>query len=340
MYTVKRSNRVHRQEETPQIAVSTAPNPKKILRQLEAAAPSSIFSAAFGGIDKDVFSEIIVAYYNGEAITSDINKPVTQRILRKCGIDWTLFKDFERMAVLLLQMTDRFRLTDHDPSDEESRKIRRAAQELQGSLRMFRAAMKWLCSPKEMKRAVSSQKLRKWPGTLEAGRYPLIDRENEQFVKYFEDHGLKHLRIRAFLEGVPATPLCLCVLPRYHHFIDLFCAFLVNECAGKAPSEMPFKVCRQCEKLFSPQRLEAEFCSDDCRRKNFWTPERHRDYTYVSRIEEFTQKCTTRKFGYSDKDLQDKLQESGNRLQEIENRWCDWPKIIEKIKKIKQRSAA
>jgi len=320
---VNRNKRVHRLLKIPKTAVSTSDR--------------SPLSGTFGEIDKDILSEMIVAYYNCAEITPNINDPITQRTLRKYGIDCMLFKDFERLAVLLLQMTDGFRLTDHGPSDEELRKIRRAAQELQTSLEMFRAAVKWLCSPKETKRAVSPQKLMKWRRPLDVGRYPLIDQENERFVKYFEEHGLKHLRIRAFLDGAElAFPVRLCVLPRYQHFVDLFCAFLINECANKTPLEMSFKLCRQCEQLFSAQRPEAEFCSDDCRRKNFWTPERHRDYTYVSRIEKFTQKCAGRKFGYSDQDLQDKFAESKSRLQEIEARWHGWPKIIEKIERIKR----
>lgn len=303
----------------------------------EAEKMSGILSAAFGDIHKEVFSELLVAYYNDEEVGRKLDNSVTQRMLHDYGIQCMLFKDSERMAFLLLQMTERFRLTDDDASDEELRRIQKNAQELRTSRQRFQAAVKWLVSsPKETKPAAATKELRRLyaSGKIEVGRFPLIDKKSEGFVKYFEDHGLKHLRIRATLQD------CLYLLPRYHHLVDLFCAFLLNECAGKALSEMPFKVCGQCERLFSPQRLEAEYCSDKCRREKFWTPERHRDYTYVSRLEEFTKKCASGKFGYSVNDLRDKLQQSAARLAEIENRWHNWRKITEKIQGIRDCRAA
>ena len=37
-------------------------------------------------------------------------------------------------------------------------------------------------------------------GKLEWGRYPDIDKTNEKFVRYFEIHGLEHLRVRLSLQ--------------------------------------------------------------------------------------------------------------------------------------------
>jgi PAS domain S-box-containing protein len=152
------------------------------------------------------------------------------------------------------------------------------------------------------------------------------------FVRYLEDHGLKHFRMKASLQRgrLHLFPNCL-------HFVDLLCAFLLDECHDKDPSEMPIKVCRHCSQLFASQRKEADFCSEKCRTKSFWTDERKRDYTYVDRLEKFANTCSAQVRGFSLQNLRDKLNspKSETRLREVEARWHDWPKLIDKVKKIR-----
>ena len=158
-----------------------------------------------------------------------------------------LFKDSERMAFLLLQMTERFRLTDDDASDEELRRIQKNAQELRTSRQRFQAAVKWLVSsPKETKPAAA---------TKEAEEIVCIgENRSRSFPTHRQEkRGICQILRRPWFETPPnqsdSPRLFIPSTSRYHHLVDLFCAFLLNECAGKALSEMPFKVCGQCERL-------------------------------------------------------------------------------------------
>ena len=320
--------------------MSTPLNPKKILREL-ASKPSvlsGLLSSALGNVSKSVLSELVLAYYNGAEVKARKQDGTPTAVTQELGIDHLLFSGSERLAFLVLAVTERFRLDQdtRDPTDDQIRIIQKVVKELQNSHNKFRAAVKWLCSSKDTKPAVSPQKLINLleSGKLEWGRYPSIDRASEDFVTYFEEHGLRHLTLSVALQDGK-----LLLILRRLHFVDLFCAFLLNECAVKDPSKMPVKVCRRCDKLFLSKRTEAGFCSDDCRRDNFWSPEKHRDYTYVCRLETFAKKCFGDGYGYSQADLREKLESPKvkTRLREIETNWHDWSKIKEKIKTIRAR---
>lgn len=296
--------------------MSTSPNLRKMLREQvrRPGALSGVLSAALGGFGKKALTELIVEYYN----RTDV------------GV-------FEKLALVLLSQVLReipWSET-QDPTDEQSKAIQQAAEELQKSQGKFRAAVAWLCSPKTSERAGSPKEFDKLfkSGELVWGRHPDIDQTSEDFVKYFENHGLKHFTIRPSLQDGR-----LILFPRCVHLVDVFCAFLLNECSDKKPSEMALKTCRQCKKLFSSQqRKVAEFCSGKCRENNFWTPKRRRDYRYVQRLDELAQKCSKGTHGFSIKDLRAKLAKTkvAVRLDRIKKDWKDWPKIIRMIQAIK-----
>ena len=329
--------------------MSTSLNPNKLLREL-ASKPTALSGVlASLGISREGLLELVVVYYNGvdvEAFRPTKQPPKGRKaratqpipamkaetptaIAKEFGIDFMFFNGTERLAFLLLAVTQGFRLDSEtrEPTDRQRVSIQKTAGELQRSRDRFRAAVKWLCSPKNSKPVVPPKRLAKLleSGKLEWGRYPEIDLASENFIKYFEDHGLKHFRIRPSLQDGR-----LILFPRCIHSVDLFCAFLLNECSGKPTSEMPIKTCRQCEKLFwSPSRV-AEFCSRDCQWNHYWTPERKRDDTYIKRLEEFIDNCRGQKRGFSHKDLRAKLMLDGvaGRVNLIEKRWLrEWPKL-------------
>ncbi|MGB2890292.1 MAG: hypothetical protein WBC04_21560, partial [Candidatus Acidiferrales bacterium] len=221
-----------------------------------------------------------------------------------------------------------------EPTRQQRGAIQQAAEELQKSRGGFCAAVKWLCSPKPSKPVVSANRLTKLleSGKLEWGRYPDIDESSEKVIKYFEDHGLKHFRVRPSLQDGR-----LILFPRCVHLVDLFCAFLLNECSGKRTSEMPIKTCGQCGKLFWSPSKAAEFCSRDCQWNHYWTPERKRDDTYIKRLEEFIDNCRRQKHGFSQKDLGAKLtsHQVVKRLSLMEERWLrEWPKLAVRVRAI------
>jgi len=335
--------------------MSTSLNPKKLLcAQLTKPTALSGLLASLGSVSREARLELIVGYYNGvdveafhppkqtskggqtqapePAIATKGRTPTA--LAKELGINFMFFNGMERLAVLLLQVTQEFRLGTSEPTDQQRRSIRQAAQELQRGRRRFCAAVKWLCSPKTSKPAVSPSKLRKLleSGKLEWGRYPDIDQTSESFIKYFEDHGLKHFRIRPSLQDGR-----LILFPRCVHLVDLFCALLLNECSGKRTSEMPIKTCGQCGKLFWSSSKTAEFCSRDCQWNHYWTPERKRDDIYIKRLEEFVDKCSGQKHGFSRKDLEVKLTSHriAKRMCLIEKRWLnEWPKLAVRVRAI------
>src|SRR5579859_1628557 len=128
-----------------------------------------------------------------------------------------------------------------EPSDQQSKAIQRASEELQKSQLKFRAAMTWLCSPKNSKPAVSPRLEQLESGKVEWGRYPLIDKTTEDFVRYFEDHALTHFRSRLSLQEGR-----LLLVPRLVHLVDVFCACLLDRCLYRKSSEMPIKICPRC----------------------------------------------------------------------------------------------
>lgn len=73
-------------------------------------------------------------------------------------------------------------------SPAQERSVRSTAEELKRERAKFRSSVVWLCSPKpEPIPVLSSHKRAQLlkAGKLYWGRYPMIDRETENFVRYF-----------------------------------------------------------------------------------------------------------------------------------------------------------
>jgi hypothetical protein len=219
-----------------------------------------------------------------------------------------------------------------DLVDGDSEILDWAVDELRADQPAFRAAVKWLCLPKKVGRNEAEFKAALTSGNWRMGRYPEIDSESESFLSYFEEHGLRHFKLTPLLIdgrlslGIDRT-----------HLVDLFCAYLLNECNERDLAEMPLKVCRRCEKLFSSNLKSAEFCSTKCREKSFWTPERKRDYNKVCRWETHAENSLKKKHGFTIADM-NRLKEITSKnqvLDKIAARWKDWPKITEKIERIR-----
>jgi hypothetical protein len=270
----------------------------------------SAIGAVLHGLSEGDFLELILAYANCDE--SAIPPGFTELLLRVLG---EVYIRDER-------------------TDEQKKEIRRAEQELRRSHRNFRSALVWLCSAKDSAAtAFSSQKLFQ-SGKLEWGRYPLIDKTSENFVRYFETH-LRHFKIHLSLQEGR-----LLASPRICHLVDLFCACLLDRCVGRTWSEMPIKLCPTCGKLFLSER--KQYCSNECQWKHYWTPERRADDKWVKDLERLARNCKP-KYGRSIEDLRKKLAspKTAKRLVLIKKKaekeiWGGWPKIVKKIDAIEK----
>jgi len=258
-----------------------------------------------------------------------------QLIVAYCNRDGT--ENRSGLAELLLRALGEIQIQG-EPTDQQNDIIDRASKELQKSHRQFRAAMTWLCSSKNSKAAASPSLKLLESGEVEWGRYPLIDKASEDFIRYFENHGLNHFRSRLSLQDGR-----LLLVPRLVHLVDLFCACILNCSLGRRSSEMPIKICPRCRKLFSRQR--GEFCSTDCQWKHYWTPERRSDDKWVKDLEKFSKVCK-RKYGRKIADLRNKLAlpKVTQRLKSIKEKiereeWAGWARIAQRIEAIEKLAA-
>lgn len=220
-----------------------------------------------------------------------------------------------------------------EATEEQSSIIQSASAELEKHQHKFRAALMWLCSPKATNSRASLSVARL--GTVEWGRYPLIDEKSEHFVRYFEIHGLKHFKNRLSLQDDRVL-----ITPRIVHFVDLFCACVLSRCIGKEASELPIKICLRCGKFFLSKR--GKYCSQECQWKHYWTPERRSDDKWVKDLEKFSHTCKP-KYGRSISDLQKRLAlpRVRDRLISIKEKietkdWAGWIKIAKKIEAIEK----
>lgn len=172
---------------------------------------------------------------------------------------------------------------DYDPYEgmfEEDRSgeiLRTASRQLRQDSKMFKDTLVWICSqekPRPLRFMRASDAL-KCPRAVE-GRYPTITAEDEQFVDYLEKRG-----VRAFKWSLRWMDGRLLLCPdRPRNLVDLFCAFMVEQCAGKLPKELPVRRCASvgCGRFFLVARRSGKFCSDNCRVKSYWTREKRRKY--------------------------------------------------------------
>jgi hypothetical protein len=195
--------------------------------------------------------------------------------------------------------------------------------------------MTWLCSSKNSRAPTVPSLKQLESGKVEWGRYPLIDKKSEDFIRYFEKHGLNHFKSRLSLQEGR-----LLLVPRLVHLVDLFCACVLNRCLGRLPSEMPVKICPRCHKFFLSQR--REFCSKDCQWKYYWTPERRADDKWVRDLEKFSDRCKPQ-YGRKLADLKKKLASPKvmRRLKLIREKskkedWAGWARIAQRIEAIEK----
>jgi hypothetical protein len=222
-----------------------------------------------------------------------------------------------------------------EPTEQQIEMIDLASKELQKGHRQFRAAMTWLCSPKDSDPAASPSMKLLASGKVTPGRYPLIDKKSENFVRYFEAHGVRHFRSSLSLQEGRLLPR-----PRIVHLVDVFCACILDRCLGRKPSEMPVKICPRCRKLFPSKR--REFCSADCQWKSYWTPARRADDKWAKDLEKFSEHCAP-KYGRSIADLQKRLAlpKVTQRLESIKKKiakedWAGWARIAQRIEAIEK----
>ena len=165
-------------------------------------------TATLHGVGEEGLLELIVAYTN-----------------------WDETGNTPGLAELLLRALGEVHIQG-EPTDQQSEAIQRASEELQKSQPKFRAGMTWLCTSKNSKAAASPSLKRLESGNVEWGRYPLIDKPSEDYIRYFENHGLNHFRSRLSLQEGR-----LLLVPRLVHLVDLFCACILNRCLGRRSSE-------------------------------------------------------------------------------------------------------
>jgi hypothetical protein len=251
--------------------------------------------------------------------------------------NWDRTNDLSDIARRLLRALGEIQ-TPEEPTDQENRIIQRASEELRKGHRQFRAALTWLCSKKEPAPSKAPSLKLLTSGRWEPGRYPDIDAKNEKFVRFFETHGLRHYRTRLSLQEGRLLPL-----PRLTHFVDLFCACILDRCLGRKPPEMPLKVCPQCLKLFLSER--KQFCSNRCQWSHYWTPERRADDKWVKDLEKFSRICKPT-FGRSITDLQNRLASPKvtDRVRSIKKKagtdhWAGWQKIIQRLEEVERLAA-
>lgn len=245
--------------------------------------------------------------------------------------------DIPALAELLLRALGEI-LIQGEPTQQQTEMIDRASKELQKSHRQFRAAMIWLCSPKDSEPAPSPSMKLLASGRVMPGRYPLIDKKSEKFVRYFEAHGLRHFRSSLSLQEHTLLPV-----PRIVHLVDAFCACILDRCLGRKVSKMPVKICPRCNNLFLSER--KQFCSKDCQWKSYWTPGRRADDKWVKDLERFCERCRP-KYGRTVADLRKKLAlpKVKQRLESIKKQianedWTGWARIAQRIKVIEDVAA-
>jgi hypothetical protein len=271
--------------------------------------------------------DCITAYYNDTSIDiSDAKHRVTAIAADLGGLDYSSFNRLERLALALL--LDGTGVGGVSKPRTRSRKlsVRMIAAELRKHRAEFCAAVKWLCTEKP-------EPVITW---LDDNliRHPVTDHAKKS-IKYFQEHGLQHTKLRVMMpDGMRLFSHASCT-----HWVDLFCIFLLRECSGRFPHQMPIKLCRYCGKLFSTTRSDTEFCPGrGCQRKNFWSEERHNDYEFVRRHMKFAENCLRPQFGYSLEDLRTKLEKPKvkRRLEAIRKRWPDWQKILKMMKTMEE----
>jgi hypothetical protein len=243
-----------------------------------------------------LFWELLVAYANADA-------QVPRRWAKLSRIELVPLNEtpFDRIARLLLS-SDIVAGLPHvdadfnpnelgDPGDRTHKIFRTTSSQLNLHHELFKSMLAWLCSPKKIKaRDVREfQRKRKASAALIAGRYSMISEEDEKTVRYLEKHGVFSVKRKLyFLRGFRPDRRLIVYSDRWRHAVDPFCAFLVEQCEGSALSALPIKICTrsECGRFFIPAKKTRKFCSDNCRARNFWNPQKRRAYMQKWRLKQ------------------------------------------------------
>jgi hypothetical protein len=153
--------------------------------------------------------------------------------------------------------------------------FKKTSKNLEDQHRIFKDTLKWLCSPKSRCTNVREveKHLRKF-GQAFWDRYP-EGTTDRRFLRYLATHGVLEFERRPRVLGRRVF-----LLARWKHPIDPFCAFLLEQCVGKLPMELPVRFCArpECGRFFAFFRNTAKFCSASCRARSHGTPEKRREY--------------------------------------------------------------
>jgi hypothetical protein len=308
------------------------------------------WSGEFEGESKQVLGEIIAAYCNGTNIEDSTSigrkrhgrKHSRRRsdVVRNRVLAVSKASGVHGLACLaeLLFVESHFHRPEHIETSQH------AIEELQREHSNFTAAVRWLCSPKETNPALRPQSDAppSESGQMEQAQLREAHRVGVSAVSYFEEHGIKH-----FQKHLALADGRLVVYPRSRHLTDLLCVFLLNECQDRLPEEMPIKICRKCDKLFSVAGLEGkararkEFCSTECQRSAWWTADKRADDAFIKRLASFADNCRKRRHGFTVGDLDRRLERPKvkQRLDTIESRWKrEWPQIVERMREIRTQA--
>jgi hypothetical protein len=252
-----------------------------------------------------LFWELLVAYANADS-------QIPRRWAKLTGIELVPSHElpFDRIARLLLASgivvglphVDANFDPDElgDPGDRTDKIFRTTSSQLKRYHEVFKSTLAWLCSPKKVKaRDVREiQLIRRASSALIAGRYPMISEEDEKMVRFLEKHGVFSVKRKlCFLRGFRPDRRLTLYSDRWKQAVDPFCAFLVEQCIGKAFTELPAKLCarRGCGHFFVPAKRTGQFCSDSCRAMNFWTPKKRREYMQRWRLKQLSPGVRRRK---------------------------------------------
>jgi hypothetical protein len=277
-------------------------------------------------------SRCICAYYNDEDVELDEDDGRALSFLKDHNMgDYSELHGVDRLA-FVLNAEGSISLKKDRPWSPEAFTLvgpEKAVAEMRGHHKEFRKALRWLCSPKDVPKsglAISDTLLARILRSGRLGRSPDIDRVSEKYLRYFETHGFSHFRDHLWMPGIPT----FIGTSSFRHWIDLFCRYLVHECAGQTPEGMPVKICRHCKRLFSVAefkeagRRRKTYCSTECQQHNFWTKERRAEDMFVRRIADKPER-------YKEPSVQ-------QRLQEIEKHWPAASGIILSIQRIRKRA--
>ena len=278
------------------------------------------------------FCELTVWYLNGGLEGKDAQRFVVQLA------DALHLKHFDWYDGVLESTASQY-----NPSDNEGWLTLWKFKELRDMHRQFKGAVTWLCKPKPSGPRLFEKddfgiKPLPYPGLFESERDPFM--ESNPAVDYFEKHGMVDFKLLPFVKDD-----CLYLVPRCSCLIDVFCYFLLNECAGKKPDELPVKICPSCGRFFSAfdltggARIRKQHCSNSCQQGGWWPKDKRADHAYVKRLWEFAESASKGKSGYTPADLRKRLNRPRDRqrLEKIKNRWSkDWPRIVERIAEIER----